>query len=135
MCIVAVALLAGCGAFKHHEPQPAVTVTPPKPAAVSRPHAFKAVATAYSQKGVTADGSHAHQGIVAADPDVLPLGSVIRITDAHGYSGEYVVRDTGKKVDGRHIDIFMPTKSEAKRFGKRTVEVQVVRYGDGSANR
>src|SRR5947208_4347240 len=54
-------------------------------------------ATAYSQAGITASGQYTHRHIVAADPDVLPIGSRIRIRRAGRLSGEYVVADTGRK--------------------------------------
>src|SRR5262245_57956394 len=72
-------------------------------------------ATANSIEGTTAKGTVAREGITAADPAILPLGSRIRISGAGAYSGVYVVTDTGPKVNGRHIDIYMPTAAEAKR--------------------
>src|SRR6185369_15372884 len=83
----------------------------PAPSALSEPVAQVKLtdfsATAYSIEGKTASGAQAREGIVAADPDVLPLGSRIRIRDAEPYSGEYVVRDTGKRISGREIDIYL----------------------------
>jgi 3D (Asp-Asp-Asp) domain-containing protein len=87
------------------------------------------VATAYCRKGVTKSGKRTRRGIVAADPRVLPLGSRIRLYDVAGYSGEYEVLDTGSKVKGRHIDIFMPHRREALEFGRRHVVIEVLRYG------
>jgi 3D (Asp-Asp-Asp) domain-containing protein len=89
------------------------------------------IATAYAQKGQTASGAMTHVGLVAADPAVLPLGSRIRITGAGDYSGEYLVADTGALVKGRHIDIFMPSRAEAIKFGKQRVMVQIRRIGNG----
>ncbi len=90
------------------------------------------VATAYSQFGITRSGEMVRPGAVAADPRVLPLGSIIWVHDPKGYSGEYVVNDTGSKVKGRHIDIFMFDVHEAVRFGRHPVLVQVLRYGPGA---
>lgn len=86
-------------------------------------------ATAYALEGKTASGTVARIGIVAADPAVLPLGSRIRVTSAGSYSGEYVVEDTGPKVRGRTIDIRVATVAEAIRFGRRKVQVEVLRRG------
>jgi 3D (Asp-Asp-Asp) domain-containing protein len=88
-------------------------------------------ATAYSIEGRTASGAPARKGVVAADPDVLPLGSRIRIHGAGHYSGEYVVRDTGAAVQGREIDVYLANDREAKVFGRKHVEVEVLEYGDG----
>ena len=90
-------------------------------------------ATAYSVKGKTAAGNRAAEGIVAADPRLLPLGSRIRVDDAGPYSGNYVVTDTGRKIHGRHIDLFIANHAEAKHFGKKMVRVTVLERGDGSA--
>jgi 3D (Asp-Asp-Asp) domain-containing protein len=75
---------------------------------------FRAKATAYSQAGITASGTHTQRGVVAADPQVLPLGTLIRIKGP-GVSGTYLVTDTGRRIDGREIDIFMPSRARAKR--------------------
>ncbi len=92
-------------------------------------------ATADSAEGLTAKGTAPHRGIVAADPAVLPLGSLIRITGAGAYSGVYAVTDTGSKVDGRHIDIYMPSAAEAKKFGKKIVLVRVLSRGNNQKDR
>lgn len=89
-------------------------------------------ATAYSIEGKTASGVPSREGMVAADPKILPLGSRIRVEDAGAYSGEYVVKDTGQAIDGHDLDIYLASDSEAKKFGKRTVKVMVLQYGDGS---
>jgi rare lipoprotein A len=87
------------------------------------------LATAYAQSGRTASGAITRIGLVAADPAVLPLGSLIRVTGAGPYSGEYKVADTGKLVRGNHIDIYMPSRAAAIRFGRKQVTVQVTRLG------
>ncbi|HEY4084591.1 MAG TPA: 3D domain-containing protein [Bryobacteraceae bacterium] len=91
---------------------------------------MKFVATAESVSGVTAKGTLTHEGIVAADPDLLPLGSLIRVTGAGTYSGIYSVTDTGPKVQGRHIDIYMDDVHEAKVFGRQTVYVRIILRGN-----
>jgi 3D (Asp-Asp-Asp) domain-containing protein len=86
------------------------------------------VATAYSLRGRTASGAPVSQGIIAADPRVLPLGSRVRI-EAGSYSGEYLVADTGGMVRGKRIDIWTPTAREAMRFGRRTVKLTILSLG------
>ena len=89
----------------------------------SETKAFKA--TAYCLKGRTASGGSVRRGIVAADRRVLPLGTRIQVS-AGQYSGTYIVADTGGAVKGRILDIWVPSCSEAMRFGRRTVMVSVV---------
>jgi rare lipoprotein A len=89
-------------------------------------------ATAFTPAtGATASGTVPHRGIVAADPAVLPLGSRIRVTGANSYNGTYTVTDTGSKVVGRHIDLCLRSVTEARRFGKKIVRVQLLRRGAG----
>ena len=90
------------------------------------------VATAYAQKGVTASGLPAHQHVVAADPDLLPVGTRLKLKHAGRYSGEYVVADTGDKIQGRKLDVYLPTKAACKKFGVKRVQVRVISLGDGT---
>jgi 3D (Asp-Asp-Asp) domain-containing protein len=98
------------------------TATPPKTRVF--------VATAHSQEGLSASGEESRAGTVAADPKVLPLGSIIRVTEAGKYSGTYKVIDTGSGVKGRHVDIYVSSNAEARRFGRRKVRVEVLRRGE-----
>jgi 3D (Asp-Asp-Asp) domain-containing protein len=98
--------------------------------AQTRSGAMRFEATADSVEGITAKGTLTHDGIVAADPAVLPLGSVIQVSGAGPYSGTYVVTDTGSKVAGRKIDIFLPGVGEARQFGKKMVTVRIASRGD-----
>ena len=90
---------------------------------VSESRSFKA--TAYCLQGRTASGSGVRRGIVAADPRVLPLGTRIQVS-AGSYSGTYTVADTGGAVRGRILDVWVPSCSEAVRFGRKNVMVSVL---------
>ena len=107
---------------------------PPAPPPV-QPTYLDFEATAYSIEGLTAAGTRARKGIVAADPAVLPIGSRIRVLDAGRYSGEYDVEDTGRTIDGHEIDIYLANDAEARRFGRRQVRVEVLRRGKDGARR
>jgi len=89
----------------------------------------KFTAFAYSIDGKSADGSKSCTGTVAADPTVLPLGSRIRVSGAGAYSGEYTVVDSGKNVTGNVIDIYMTSVREARKFGRKKVEVEILDGG------
>jgi 3D (Asp-Asp-Asp) domain-containing protein len=95
-----------------------------------RPTILFFIATAYSVEGTGASGKWSHPGTVAADRKILPLNSRIRVYAAGQYSGEYTVEDTGGKVDGHHVDLYMPSHAEAKSFGRQRVKVVVLSYGD-----
>ena len=58
---------------------------------------------------------------------MLPLGTRIRVSDAGAYSGEYEVADTGRGIKGQEIDIYIRNGAEANRFGRKIVQVEVLR--------
>lgn len=82
-------------------------------------------ATAYCLRGRTATGAGVRRGIIAADRRVLPMGTRINLSGG-GYSGNYLVADTGGKIKGRRLDIWMASCAEARRFGRRSVSVSVL---------
>ncbi len=79
-------------------------------------------ATAYCLKGRTAMGHGVRRGIIAADPRILRLGSQVTIASG-AYAGTYLVSDTGGKIKGKKVDIWMPSCSEARKFGRRNVQI------------
>ena len=87
-------------------------------------------ATAYCKGTTTASGVNVRHGIAAADPTLLPVGSVIRV-DKLGdrYNGIYTVMDTGPKVQGRHVDIYLWSCYEALELGRRPIALTVLRLG------
>jgi 3D (Asp-Asp-Asp) domain-containing protein len=87
-------------------------------------------ATAYCKGQTTASGVRVRAGIAAADPDLLPVGSVVQIDGlAEQYNGIYTVMDTGPAVQGRHVDLYMWSCYEALDFGRRPIQLTVVRLG------
>jgi 3D (Asp-Asp-Asp) domain-containing protein len=87
-------------------------------------------ATAYCESGETRSGVQTMPGVVAADPRLIPLGSVIYV-DVPRYRGVYKVMDTGRLVKGKIIDIYIPDYNLAVKFGRRKARVTVLRRGDG----
>lgn len=87
-------------------------------------------ATAYCKGSVTASGVTPRTGVAAADPDLLPVGSVIQVdTGEQKYSGVYTIMDTGPAVQGREIDFYMWSCHEALKFGRRPIRLVVLRLG------
>ena len=87
-------------------------------------------ATAYCKGDLTAAGIQVQAGMAAADPKVLPLGSIIQVDRiAPRYQGLYSVLDTGPMIQGRIIDIYMWSCDEALAFGRQKVVVTVLRRG------
>jgi 3D (Asp-Asp-Asp) domain-containing protein len=87
-------------------------------------------ATAYCKGTTTASGVAVRSGIAAADPSLLPVGSVLNIAVGDDrYNGVYTVMDTGPKVQGRLLDLYMWSCHEALKFGRKDVQVTVLRLG------
>lgn len=87
-------------------------------------------ATGYCKGTTTASGVTVQRGIAAADPLLLPVGSVIQVERlGDQFNGIYTVMDTGPKVVGRHIDIYMWSCHEALRLGRRAAQITVLRLG------
>lgn len=100
-----------------------------------KPRVLTMRATAFARaKQDTASGTDAREGIVAADPKVLPMGTRIRVEGAGTYDGEYLVTDTGAAVKGSHIDLYMNSAAEAKQFGTKKVRVTIREVGEGKAD-
>jgi 3D (Asp-Asp-Asp) domain-containing protein len=102
-----------------------VTETPPAPGTRLAFHA-----TAYCKGTTTASGVRVRTGIAASDPTLLPVGSIVNVaTGDDRYNGVYTVMDTGPKVQGRLLDLYMWSCHEALRFGRREIQVTVLRLG------
>jgi 3D (Asp-Asp-Asp) domain-containing protein len=82
-------------------------------------------ATAYCLKGRTASGEYTRRGFIAADPSVLPIGTVVHL-QAPGYSGRYRVMDTGRFIRGKKIDVYVPSLREARQFGRQQIKLAVI---------
>jgi 3D (Asp-Asp-Asp) domain-containing protein len=67
-------------------------------------------------------GLIATKGIIAVDPRVIPLGTRVFVD---GY-GPAIAADTGGAIHGSHIDVCFDSRSEALRWGRRTVQVMIL---------
>ncbi len=80
-------------------------------------------ATAYTHTGnATATGVMPKVGMIAVDPNVIPLGAKVHVK-GYGYA---TATDTGGAIKGNVIDLFMDTRSECINWGRRTVEVTIL---------
>src|SRR5712691_1759033 len=87
-------------------------------------------ATAYCKGTTTASGAQVRTGIAAADDSILPVGSVVNLeTDNVRYNGVYTIMDTGPRVQGRLLDLYMWSCKEALTFGRKPIQVTVLRLG------
>ncbi len=70
----------------------------------------------------TASGTLVRRGVIAVDPDVIPLGTHVFIP---GY-GEAVAEDIGSSIRGHRIDVAFDTHEEALSFGRRDLEIIII---------
>lgn len=72
--------------------------------------------------GITASGTQATDGrTIAVDTSVIPMGSVVYIDQV----GFRVAEDTGSGINGKSIDVFTDSYSEAVKNGKQHLQVYV----------
>jgi len=87
-------------------------------------------ATAYCKGETSAAGVGIRHGIAAADPTLLPLGSVVQVETTDGrYSGVWTVLDTGPEIQGRELDLYLWNCTEALAFGRQSIRVTILRLG------
>lgn len=105
---------------------PASTTNAPEPSG----RMLTVSVTAYCYRGKTSSGIRTQSGVAAADPRVLPQGSIIRLgADGRANAATYTILDTGTGVRGRRIDIYIASCEQARRFGRRTMTAEVLRRG------
>ncbi|WP_426249288.1 3D domain-containing protein [Paenibacillus pabuli] len=87
----------------------------------------------HPQYGITYSGVKVRRdketvSTIAADPKLFPMGSILYIP-GYGYG---IVADTGSAIKGNKIDLYFPTTKQVyKEWGKKDVEVQVIKQGAG----
>ncbi len=87
----------------------------------------RARATAYlptdgDGRGITATGIRAKYGVVAVDPDHIPLGSRLYVP-GYGYA---IAADTGGAIIGNRVDLCMEDYQACMEFGVRNVDVYIL---------
>jgi peptidoglycan DL-endopeptidase CwlO len=86
-------------------------------------------ATAYYGHSTTATGLKPVRNpnglsTIAVDPRVIPLGTKVYIP-GYGYA---IAADTGGAIKGYIIDLFLNSRSECYRWGRRNVTLHVIAY-------
>ena len=72
--------------------------------------------------GRTATGRHAEYGVVAVDPRVIPMNTIVYV-EGYGFA---LACDKGGAIKGNRIDLCYDSRSAALRFGRRTMRVHVL---------
>ena len=64
--------------------------------------------------------------IVATDPRVIPLGTILKLTYADGTTFTAIAADTGGAIKGRKLDVLVASRAEAYALGRVAVQVEIV---------
>lgn len=70
----------------------------------------------------TASGTYLRRGIIAVDPDVIPMGTRVYIPNY----GMAVAEDTGGAIVGNRIDLAFDSHQEAINWGRRNVAIVII---------
>jgi len=85
----------------------------------------------HPQYGITYSGVKVRRAVystIAADLNLFPLGTILYIPD-YGFG---VVADKGAAIKGEKIDLYFESIDEIfKKWGKRKVDVYVIKKGEG----
>lgn len=104
---------------------------------------FTMVATHYTYRcegcsGITATGIDVTRTIyenglrvIAVDPRVIPLGSIVRVKYTDGTTFKAIAGDIGGAIKNCRIDVLVASEREAYRLGKQTVTVTILKDGKG----
>jgi len=83
-------------------------------------------ATAYTHTGnPCATGIYPYKGVIAVDPNVIPLYSEVYV-EGYGYA---IALDTGRLIKGYKIDLFFNTYDECIKFGVRKLKIKILKKG------
>ncbi len=88
---------------------------------------FESTAYSYKEPGLTpktATGVNllTNSRVVAVDPRVIPLGSLVEVEGM----GVYLAADTGGAIKGKRIDVHFSDLAEVSKWGRRNVRVRVL---------
>lgn len=108
------------------EAEPALRPAPAQERAPER--TFQAQLTAYAHGTTTSSGTPVRWGVVAVDPQVIPLGSRLMI---EGFDNLFVAEDTGGGIRGNHVDLYFPDLGQATQFGVQHRSITVLDEASG----
>ncbi|WP_065643777.1 3D domain-containing protein [Bacillus paralicheniformis] len=85
--------------------------------------------TGITKTGVDVSHSIYYEGarVIAVDPSVIALGSTVEVRLADGSSFRAKAIDTGGAIKGARLDLLVASESDAVQFGRRSVELRVIK--------
>lgn len=124
---------------QHSKQSVSVTSNQTKKPSMTGKKTMQMKATAYNVEGnekwgrLTASGTTVRHGVVAVDPNVIPLGTKLYVS---GYDSPLlpkggffaIAEDTGGAIKGNRIDIFIDAPTETvSKFGIQHVKVTILK--------
>lgn len=85
---------------------------------------MKVKATAYANDPITYTGTKPQvMKTIAVDPSVIPLGSKVYIPE---FDKVFIAEDTGGKIKGNRIDIYMQDYDTCMQWGIRDITIYIL---------
>ncbi|WP_144511862.1 3D domain-containing protein [Bacillus sp. FJAT-22090] len=76
--------------------------------------------------GITSTGINLKKNpdikVIAVDPDVIKLGTKVHV-EGYGYA---VAGDIGANIKGNKIDVFFSSKTDAYKWGRKSVKIKIL---------
>ncbi len=105
---------------------------PSRSNAVTGVREFMVSASAYTASckgcsGITSTGINLKKNpglkVIAVDPRVIKLGTKVYV-EGYGYA---IAGDTGGAIKGNKIDVFIPNRTGALKWGRKTVKIKILK--------
>lgn len=78
--------------------------------------------------GITKSGLPASKDwTVAADIRLLPMGTIIEVQYGNWISEPLQVQDVGGAIQGKRLDIYVPSQADCLQLGRQTVRIRVLK--------
>jgi 3D (Asp-Asp-Asp) domain-containing protein/murein DD-endopeptidase MepM/ murein hydrolase activator NlpD len=90
--------------------------------------------TGITRTGLDVRDTSKEYHVIAVDPNVIPLYSLVEIQGPKGVSGVYRALDTGGDIKGNRIDILMSTYNKAISFGREQIKVRIIQAGKSTGD-
>lgn len=105
------------------EPQKQTTILQVTATAYSNHYKCTGKTPSHPAYGITYSGTKATEGrTIAVDKNIIPLGSTVIINGQ-----AYIAEDTGRLIKGNRIDMFFDNYNDAKEFGVKILEIEVMK--------
>lgn len=84
-----------------------------------------------TKTGIDVSNTTHHNGlrVIATDPSIVPMWSIVELRFADGSTERAIAVDTGGAIKGRRIDYLIGSKADALKFGRQQVSVKIIERG------